>query len=129
MRRLKSLAYFCAQWIGEDDDSSRPIYDPVHLAAALVASLAALGALYWLLWTLLVYDGGLFSKVGPFLRVLIGSKTLADYGYRGSPYQMGVFRGWIGNLGAFIILVGLVIVLHRSYQDAAGRTKKDRESR
>jgi hypothetical protein len=129
MRRLKSLASFCARWIGEDDDSSRPIYDPVHLAAVLVGSLAALGALYWLLWTLLVYDGGLFSKVLPFFHVLIGSKTLADYGYYGSPYQMGAFRGWMGNLGALIILVGIIIVLYRGYQEAAGKAKEDRESR
>ena len=129
MRRLKSLIDFCARWIGEEDDPSRPIYDPVHLAAVLVGSLAALGSLYWLLWTLLVYDGGLFSKAGPLFHVLIGSKTLADYGYRGSPYQMGAFRGWMGNLGALVILVGIVIVLHRKYQDAAGKAKEDRESR
>ncbi len=129
------------RWIGDDDNPDEPIYDPTHLAAVLIGTLAALGLLYWLLWTLLVYDGGFFSKVGPFFKVLIGSmpflynhkvgivptlsslrkgtKTLADYGYLGSPYQMGVFRGWVGNLGALMISLGIIFFLHRLYQNAA----------
>ena len=47
----------------DEDEPGEPYYDPVHLGAAAVGTLAAIGALYWLLWTLLVYEGGLFSKL------------------------------------------------------------------
>ncbi len=150
MGKISSFFSAFTRWIGEDDDPNEPVYDPIHLAAVLVGTLAALGLLYWLLWTLLVYDGGLFSKVGPFFHVLLGSmpflhnhkvgivptlsslrkgtKTLADYGYQGSPYQMGVFRGWVGNLGALIILIGIIISLYRLYQNAAQKHEEKRET-
>ncbi len=123
MGKIRSFFSALARFIGADDDPDEPIYDPIHLAAVLIGSLAALGLLYWLLWTLLVYDGGLFSKIGPLAHILSGSKTLADYGYRGSPYQMGAFRGWTGNLGALIISLVVIVFLHRRYRDAAEKAK------
>ena len=87
----------------EEDRPGEPVYDPVHVAGLLVGCLAALGALYWLLWGLLVCEGGLFTKVVPFLRVLFTSKTLGDYGYEGHPHQLGIFEGWIVNVAALVL--------------------------
>lgn len=111
------------RWLDADDDPNEPAFDPVHLAGALIGTLIAIGALYWLLWTLLVYEGGLFSKIGPALSVLFTSKTLADYGWRGAPYAMGVFEGWTGNVAALIVGVVVLVALHRTYLDAAGRRR------
>ena len=123
MKRLLSRLDDAVRWLDADDDPAEPAYDPVQLAGALIGALTAVGALYWLLWTLLVYEGGLFSKLGPALSVLFTSKTLADYGYRGAPYAMGVFEGWTGNLAALIIAIVVVAALHRTYVEAARRRR------
>ena len=46
------------------DDPTEPHYDPVHLAVVLVACQVVVGALYWLLWTLFVYQPGLKRAPG-----------------------------------------------------------------
>lgn len=59
-----------------EDDPARPHYDPVHLAVVLVAVQVVIGALYWLLWTLFVYEGGIVA--GPRLAhvVALGASAL-----------------------------------------------------
>ncbi|MBI5243947.1 MAG: hypothetical protein HY922_09770 [Elusimicrobia bacterium] len=106
----------------DEDDPSEPFYDPVHLGAAVMITLVAIGCLYWLLWTLLVYEGGLFGKIVPALRVIFTSKTLQDYGYRGE-FDRGVFEGWFGNLAALALCIAVVIALRRLYMD--GRRKHE----
>src|SRR5205823_5131241 len=46
------------------DAPDEPRYDPVHLAVVLIASQVVAGALWWLLWTALVYEGGLLRGEG-----------------------------------------------------------------
>lgn len=104
----------------EEDDPSEPGYDPIHLGAAVVITLAALGCLYWLLWTLLVYEGGLFLKLGAAAKLLFTKTTLADLGYEG-PYAQGAFEGWFGNLAALFFAAALVAALRRLYREAAAR--------
>ena len=101
------------------DDPQEPAYDPVHLGAVLVINLVVIGALYWLLWTLFVYEGGLFIKIGAILQVLFTSKTLKDFGYEDSRYQMGVFEGWLGNLLALVLTILIIAALHHLYRRAA----------
>jgi hypothetical protein len=55
------------RWVAlfeDKDDPAEPHYDPVHLAVVLVACQVVIGALYWLLWTLFVYEGGLAHGAG-----------------------------------------------------------------
>jgi uncharacterized membrane protein len=93
----------------DDDDAPDPIvYDPVHVAAVIVGCHFALGILFWDLWALLVFEGGLMAKCIPFLRVIFTSKTLGDYGYEGAPHALGIFEGWIVNLTAFFVTLSLV---------------------
>ena len=107
-----------------EDDPDEPAYDPVHLGGVLTVCLVVVGALYWLLWTLLVYEGGLFLKVRAGLAIAFTSKTLADSGYRGSPYAMGVFEGWVGNAAALLLCVLVLAALHRLYAEARERSAK-----
>jgi len=109
------------EWLFEEDSADEPAYDPVHLGAAVLLSFTAIGLLYWLLWTLLVYEGGIFLKASALARVLFTSATLKDLGYEGYPYQMGAFEGWYGNLGALAVTVVVVAALRRLYLDAARR--------
>lgn len=109
----------------EDDDPAEPGYDPVHLGGAVVVTLAALGCLYWLLWTLLVYEGGLFLKLHAVGRLLFTSATLKDLGYEGS-YAQGDLEGWFGNLVALAFAVIVAVSLKRLYQDAARKTSSPR---
>lgn len=81
-----------------EDDPRAPRYDPVHLGAVLVACQAAIGALYWLLWTLLVYEGGLASK----LRALTSGAKSPD-----------AYEGWPANLAALLLTAAGFAALRR----------------
>jgi hypothetical protein len=111
----RALAFFA-----DEDDPSEPFYDPVHLGAAALITLVCAGGLYWLLWTLLVYEGGLPSKVLPALQVLFTSKTFQDFGCLGD-YDRGVFEGWFGNLAALVLCVAAAMALRRLYSDLRRR--------
>jgi uncharacterized membrane protein YedE/YeeE len=91
-----------------EDGPDELVYDPVHVAGVVVGILCAFGVLFWLLWTLLVFEGGLFTKVGPFFQAVFTSKTLQDFGYEGTPGRMGVFEGWIANVVALALSGGLL---------------------
>ena len=109
---------------GDEDDPKEPVYDPEHLGAVVISCFAGIGALSWLLWTLLVYEGGLPGKIGPALSVLFTSKTREDFGYVGSPYEMGVFSGWAGNTVALLLCVLLAAALHHLYRRSARKSRR-----
>jgi len=92
----------------DKEDQNEPVYDPVHIASMIVLTLFGISILFWLFWSLLVYKGGLLTKVIPFLSVIFTSKTLVSYGYVGYPYEMGIFDGWITNVVAFLFLCFIV---------------------
>jgi len=100
-----------------EEETNEPGFDPAHLGTAILAAFCAIGGLYWLLWTLLVYEGGLAAKVLAGLEVLATSKTAADFGWEGWPYELGVFEGFLGNLGALAILGGLLWLLADLYRN------------
>jgi len=104
------------------EDPREPHYDPLHLGAMVVLCLMGIGVLYWLLWALLVCEGGLFIKVVPFLWVVFTSKTLADYGWEGYPYALGVFEGFIVNLGALVLLVLLLVGIAYLFRGLEGKS-------
>lgn len=106
----------------EDGPPEEPVYDPVHLAGVLIAAMAAIGAIYWLLWTLLVFEGGLGSKLGAGLQILFTSKTAADFGYLGA-HDLGVFEGWLGNTAALLLSVAAGILLRSLYGEARRRSR------
>lgn len=98
---------FADLWEDDPDPSAR-VYDPVHVAGVFVGCLFLLGVMYWTLWSLFVFEGGLFTKVIPLLKVIFTSKTLLDYGYQGSPYALGLFEGWMVNLAGLVITLGFI---------------------
>lgn len=53
------------------DDPDEPVYDPVDFGAMLLATMTAIGALYWLLWTLFVYEGRLGNLAALALSVAL----------------------------------------------------------
>jgi len=76
-------------------------------------NLVVIGALYWLLWTLMVYEGGLSSKVAALARAASGGTNGPD-----------AFDGWLGNAAAFLLCGGVVAGLHRTYRAAEKRAAK-----
>ena len=122
MNALKKAKDWVLDLFGEDDPND-PGYDPVHLGGAIVITIAALGCLYWLLWTLLAYEGGIFLKARALGRLLFTKATLADLGYEGS-YAQGDFEGWFGNCAALALTVVLVLGLRRLYRQAAKRAAR-----
>lgn len=123
MKRALKAVGRAIDWFDAPDDPREPAYDPVHLGGVLILLLVTVGAIYWLLWTLLVYEGGLFPKISALASVIFTPKTLADYGYTGQPYAMGAFEGWRGNLGALVFFLGALAGLHRLYAKAARRQR------
>lgn len=100
-----------------DEEGPEPGYDPVHLGAAVTITLAAIGGLYWLLWTLLVYEGGLEGKAVAVFRLVFTKATLKDLGFEAWAYQAGAFEGLLGNLGALAAAAVVVAVLRRLYKN------------
>ena len=78
----------------EEEGPDEPRFDPIHLAVVLVACQAAVGVLFWLLWTAIVYEGG-----------------------------FGTGEGRIGNFLALVILAGVVEALRRADRRHARKTK------
>lgn len=122
MKKLLSRLQKAADWL-DHDDPAEPSYDPVHLGAVLIANLVVVGALYWLLWTLLVYEGGIFSKASALAQLVFGGKSLLELGYQGS-YNQGLFEGWLGNVGALAFSALALTALFRIYRQAARRAAK-----
>lgn len=106
-----------------EDDPAEPFYDPVHLGGVLIVAMVVAGALFWLLWTLLVFEGGLFPKLGALLDLALSRRSLAELGYRGA-WDRGVFEGWLGNSVAAALAVLLCASLHRLHARAASRRRK-----
>ena len=77
-----------------DEGLDEPRYDPVHLAVVLVACQAAVGVLFWLLWTAMVYEGG-----------------------------FGAGEGVIGNILALMIIAGVIEGLRRADRRHARKAK------
>jgi len=101
---LKKFWLWLKDVFSDEEDPNEPIYDPVHIASMIVLTIFGISILFWLFWSLLVYKGGLLEKIIPFLKVVFTSKTLADFGYEGYPYEMGIFDGWITNVVALFIM-------------------------
>lgn len=77
-----------------EESPDEPRYDPIHLAVVLVACQAAVGVLFWLLWTAMVYEGG-----------------------------FGAGEGKLGNILALIILAAIVEALRRADKRHARKSK------
>ncbi|MFH0947816.1 MAG: hypothetical protein V1833_02310 [Elusimicrobiota bacterium] len=120
---IKKIWLWFQDIFSDEEDPNEPIYAPVHIASMIVLTLFGISILFWLFWSLLVYKGGIVSKIIPFLSVLFTSKTLADFGYEGYPYEMGIFDGWITNVVALLFLCFLVWrvvkVLKKKYRDGS----------
>lgn len=111
MRRFVERLSSWADWL-DQEDPEEPAFDPVQLGAALVICLVAVGALFWLLWTLLVFEGGIEGKVAALAR-LAGGK----------PYSPDDFEGWLGNVGALALSIMAFAGLRRLYVEAARRAE------
>ena len=73
-------------------------YDPAHIGAMIVLVLFALTVLFWLLWSLLVFKGGILTKCWGLVQMASG----------GGPVEAQLWDGWVINLAA-LFLSGLVV--------------------
>lgn len=103
--------------LDDEPPAGTPLYDPVHVGGVLVSVLAALGALYWLLWTALVYEGGVFLKCAALLK-LAGGAAAAELGYEG-PWNRGAFEGLLGNAAATLLLGVVAWTLRAEWRRAS----------
>ncbi len=105
------------------EDHANPGYDPVHVAAMLVAVIFGIALLFWLLWALLVFGGGIQAKIIPFLLVVFTARTTRDFGYVGYPYEMGVFEGWVTNVVALALVMAVITAIWYVFEikDDAGQ--------
>jgi len=115
------------KFFSDEENPNEPIYDPVHFAGMIVIVIFSTGVLFWLLWTLLVFGGGIFVKIKPALEIIFTKKTLHDFGWVGYPYELGIFDGFIGNAVALVLTAALVIGIWWVFKDLppAKEEKKD----
>ncbi len=102
---MKRILAALISFLSDREDPEEPQYDPAHVGAMVVLTLIAMSMLFWLLWSLLVFGGGIQAKLLPFFTIVFTARTAADYGYVGSPFAMGVFEGWLTNVVALVLLV------------------------
>jgi hypothetical protein len=121
MNPLKKLWDGFVDLVEGEDRPDEVIYDPVHIGGVIVGSLCAMGVLFWLLWSLLVCEGGIFVKIVPLFQVLFTSKTLKDFGYEGYPFQLGIFEGWIVNVWALVLSIALIAGIWWVFRKKAAR--------
>lgn len=95
------------EWLDSEPGPEEAVYDPVHLGAMLLVNMVVIGAAYWLVWTLLAYEGGLPGKLAASVRLALG---------RPNPEE--AFEGWLGNVCALALSAAAVAALHRAYAEA-----------
>lgn len=122
-KRPNPVVAWFEYFLSDKEDPDEPHFDPVHLGGAIIITLAALGCLYWLVWTLLVYEGGLFMKLYALGRLAAGA-SLKDLGWEGYPYAMGDLEGILGNFGALILSIVVVVACRRLYHQAASKKRR-----
>jgi hypothetical protein len=105
---MKKLLRYCEEFLSDEEDPDEPVYDPVHVGAMIVLVLFAMTALFWLLWALLVFGGGIQAKIVPALQLALTARTAGEFGYIGSPYAMGVFEGWQTNAAALVLVLAVL---------------------
>ena len=98
-----------SDFFSDKEDPNEPGYDPVHIGSMIVLVLFVNTLLFWLLWSVLVFGGGLQAKIIPAFQLIFTSKTAADFGYIGYPYEMGVFEGWITNVIALFLFIAAIV--------------------
>ncbi|MFC1501265.1 hypothetical protein ACFL58_02305 [Elusimicrobiota bacterium] len=108
---MKKILQDFIDFFSDKEDVNEPHYDPLHIGAMIIIVLFAITLLFWLLWSILVFGGGIQAKILPFLTVLFTSKNVSDFGYIGYPYEMGIFEGWVTNTVAFSFLVLLIFLI------------------
>ncbi len=109
------------------DEPTEPHYDPMHLGAVLVVCQVVIGVLFWLLWTLFLYEGGLPRKIGALFTRLSDrtaeTHMLKNSGAFGGPGHGNVFEGWIANVVALVLVLALIAALQRLDRRHARRSR------
>lgn len=72
-------------------------YDPAQVGAMIVLVLFSLTILFWLLWSVLVFKGGLLTKLWVLIQIISGGKSSAAI-------EPEWWDGWVINVGALIFL-------------------------
>ncbi len=114
---------FLKKHFAEDQsaDNNREFW--VYLAGNVVLTLFFMNVFFWLLWTLLVYKGGIFVKIMPLISAIFTDKSFKDFGYEGWPYELGIFDGMIENLVALVLFVAFVVLCWVTYNKFSKRAK------
>jgi len=108
---IKNILNWIEETFNDKENPDEAGYDPAHIGTMIVAVLFGITILFWLLWSLLVFGGGIFAKIIPFIKIMFTSRTAADYGYVGYPYEMGVFEGWPTNVVALVFAILLICAI------------------
>jgi len=98
------------------EKEDEPQYDPQMFGAMVVGVIFTAGLLFWILWTALVYQGGIFGKISVLWLVLSGQKKWSELVPAGLPVSVSVFSGWLANLVATIVIFAIVAFLYYFYQ-------------
>ncbi len=88
--------------INSDDNNEELGYDPANIGAMIVLVLFSLAILFWLFWSLLVFKGGILTKLWMLIQVIIREKSF-------TAIDPELWDGWVINVGALGFLLLIVI--------------------
>lgn len=123
---MNKIIAYVENFFSDEENPQEPHYDPAHIGAMIVLVLLGISVLFWLLWSLMVFGGGIQSKIVPAVKVLLSNKTVQDFGYIGYPYEMGVFEGWVTNVVALIFLMLVITAISYVFKDRQNGNKLQR---
>ncbi|MCX5779055.1 MAG: hypothetical protein NTU66_07575 [Elusimicrobia bacterium] len=121
---FKKLKEYFKAVLSDEEGPDEPVYDPAHVGAMIVIVLFVMTVLFWLLWALMVFGGGIQAKIVPLFQILFTAKTAGDFGYVGSPYAMGIFEGWQTNAVALVLALSVVFAVAYVFKIAATRSPR-----
>ena len=113
MKIINRIYHFIDNLFLEDENEIN--YNPVHFAGMIVLTLFGITIFFWLFWSLLVYENGIFQKIIPFLQLIFSNKKLKDFGYYGW-FDAGIFEGWITNLSALLLFFILLFFIYKFFR-------------
>ena len=105
-------------------DETAPVIDEFYLAATIIVDIIALTVLFWLLWSILVYGGGIFPKIKALLEIIFCGKSFKDFGWNFYPYDIGVFTGFITNIIGIILLCFFIVSVSKIMRKVVEKLSK-----
>ena len=127
---MRKILKLLEDLFGEDENKkadSTAVIDEFYFAATVIIDIVILAVLFWLLWSILVYGGGIFPKIKALFEIIFYKKSFKDFGWNFYPYDIGVFTGFVTNIIGIVLLCFFIISLSKIMHKLIKKLSKEEE--